>query len=555
MKPLYRVRFWIKPEGDADAALLRMRELVGEWLAARKSLSKVVRLRDRIRNEAGKWSLYEGADLEVSIEESGRVTVMSREPDRRQALRWDALVRLSPSEGNLCVEVAVRCSGTTGVLQEISGITGTPRIVPTLASRMHAYAGSIRVLAAPVTIAADEVPTFVDAGLTDKDRILPAIVVSRDSTTREPHPAVDPEALAIRVAGLAHVYVLDGTEAAWSLSQEVSRVRSCFDGAVRLYWPGFSRSAPPFDHRLFIKRRIESLDEVTPMGGFDRYLYDQLAESSVLTLPDPFAEGSSMARREHERLLRDLKARAAESAVTKKEKAEIIEKYTDLEEVFELACEENKQIEPLKGQLRDVRDRVRRLEAEKEQKGDQLQEAYKEIGQTHARIEELESRIPRQKFETVLEVLEDVLRGHPGQLIAHPRAYSTAKACVYKDLSRLHEALSSLATIWLRLASEGTSNLHDEYVSRSGVAYAAVLNDTEAKGRFRDQYSVKVQAEDGIPWPKSFRSEMRVGFDKHLQLGRARDEAKTARIYFHHLSDSGKIVLLHVGRHPRSGAT
>ena len=76
-----------------------------------------------------------------------------------------------------------------------------------------------------------------------------------------------------QLSGLAEVALLHDGEASWELTKQVRKEFSCFNGAVRIYWPGFnSQSDDPFGHRLWIR------DRITDQGpsSFSKLLFNYL---------------------------------------------------------------------------------------------------------------------------------------------------------------------------------------------------------------------------------------------------------------------------------------
>lgn len=89
--------------------------------------------------------------------------------------------------------------------------------------------------------------------LSDKSRSLPVVVVSMHLGL-----LVSPDLpvrLATALTGLALVVVTDD-EASWELTKSVGKALSCYNGAVRLYWPGFTTTATPIRHPLWTSTRM-----------------------------------------------------------------------------------------------------------------------------------------------------------------------------------------------------------------------------------------------------------------------------------------------------------
>ncbi len=92
--------------------------------------------------------------------------------------------------------------------------------------------------------------------LVEEERRLPVVVVSR---TRESGSVrVDASALARELAGIAHVRVLSSTQASWTLTEFVGPSLSTWDGAVRVYFPGFTTQDDPYRHRFWLGDRVHN---------------------------------------------------------------------------------------------------------------------------------------------------------------------------------------------------------------------------------------------------------------------------------------------------------
>ena len=90
-------------------------------------------------------------------------------------------------------------------------------------------------------------------------RQLPVVVVSSagdDSGSEQ--TVVNGDELAERLLGLAAVYVV-GDRQTYALSNWWGQRYSCFDRAVRIYWPGFDYpSQSPYEHPLYLVHQIEN---------------------------------------------------------------------------------------------------------------------------------------------------------------------------------------------------------------------------------------------------------------------------------------------------------
>lgn len=90
----------------------------------------------------------------------------------------------------------------------------------------------------------------------DPARTLPIVAVSK-AVVGDRHVALlDVHRLARQLGGNAHVVVLDRA-LSWEVTQELGQALSCFNGAVRVWWPGLTSQDDPARHPLLLPDRIE----------------------------------------------------------------------------------------------------------------------------------------------------------------------------------------------------------------------------------------------------------------------------------------------------------
>ena len=109
------------------------------------------------------------------------------------------------------------------------------------------------LIAQPLTCRGkDEADMLVDR-LWDVERAIPMILVSEESGLVL-HPQIC-EAMAADTAGLAVVVRVDD-EASWRVTTRKGKEWSCYNGAIRIYWPDLSRESRPLDHPTWTPRRL-----------------------------------------------------------------------------------------------------------------------------------------------------------------------------------------------------------------------------------------------------------------------------------------------------------
>ena len=150
---------------------------------------------------------------------------------------------------------------------------------------------------------------FVSA-LLDPDRALPIVAVTDVDGMLMDRDL--PDRFQTDLACLANVVYLDRA-ASWRLRERLGREWSCYNGALRIYWPGLDRTADPYSHPLWTLSRI--LEGACSPLQASRRIRDQVrrklqALSTVAIRPHPaLAENVESFRRarieEGERIVRE----------------------------------------------------------------------------------------------------------------------------------------------------------------------------------------------------------------------------------------------------------
>lgn len=131
------------------------------------------------------------------------------------------------------------------------------------------FGGSEVYRPVPIRIAGKKAASTLSGYLMNENRTLPVTVVSE--LDGEPIWSELPEKLAIDLAGLSSVVRIDG-EASWALNDLLGKSRSCYLGAVRLYWPlrGATRDPSDLSSELWTAERLLSND--SDAKGLPRFM-------------------------------------------------------------------------------------------------------------------------------------------------------------------------------------------------------------------------------------------------------------------------------------------
>lgn len=168
---------------------------------------------------------------------------------------WRSEIATGPPTDPAHVTVRIRIRASAGgLVAPIEYEFGTPAIVRTLLRELDIYDGVTPCHADPsLDIGPSDITDLVEL-LKSPDRRLPVVVVSRRSSSGD--MLVDTRELVRELAGTAHVRVLSSAHASWTLTEILGQPLSVFDGALRVYFPGFTTADDPYRHRLTFPDRI-----------------------------------------------------------------------------------------------------------------------------------------------------------------------------------------------------------------------------------------------------------------------------------------------------------
>jgi hypothetical protein len=182
---------------------------------------------------------------------------------------------------------------------------------------------------------------FVRDTLLDPSRVLPVIMLNLDGPLNVDDAGL--QKFQGQVAGLAHVVALANHTAALRLKELLGPERSCEGGAVRLYWPGFSRDAPPEAHPL---KSAEEIRKMLARGSLEGQLQQVLAGFAARL----FREGSVIRA-----------ARAALAADRDRQRQALAEAEAELRRLRDEAEAARQQVQAVQAELADVRGQLTSL--------------------------------------------------------------------------------------------------------------------------------------------------------------------------------------------------
>ena len=260
MRTVYGIQFQVKPaSGESPTECLGgLRLLTASWVAQKYrrawAISGVIPAFDggRIEPKEGHWIVsshecYKDCEL-VSLE-------WGHPAENDDSVVWITTCAFARNGEAIHAAVTVRLSSVKFIVRPMRFILGRPGIVWETLTRYDCSVGGQRIPVNHQVLRPVEVGDFVEHDLFAEERALPVIVVSPVIWTGA--PAVQPDVLQKALAGFARVMLLADRWAAFKLTDKVGKELTCFDGAVRVYWPGFRPTDPPFRHPLYLGDSIK----------------------------------------------------------------------------------------------------------------------------------------------------------------------------------------------------------------------------------------------------------------------------------------------------------
>ena len=265
-----------------------IRSRVLSWCLSRLATEPDSKADGRIEAPDGSWA--EWAEFNSSVGTGRAWTCTFRHPDSTDpTLAWQSTATVASDGRTLRFTLRVGQDSLDPLLRPTMEAVGRPRIVRDLVGEFGAEADGVGLSVEPRVVASDDVRELVGL-LADEARSLPVVVLTVAEDTGR--PSADPRRIASELVGIAHTAVLATVPASYALTDAVGKRVSVFNGAVRIYWPGFTVDADPYSHRLYLRRTVEQIDARTTRGSRPAGMADQLVHllgdvGALRVVPDP----------------------------------------------------------------------------------------------------------------------------------------------------------------------------------------------------------------------------------------------------------------------------
>lgn len=221
MSLVYRTIF----ADERSDLLSAARSAFTEWVQS-KDIHVAVPQTGTVNSDGIEIGAAESVDAEVSA-------VRLALHEERGTERWSTVLTAIKGTDDQCIWVDVERESTDPYARP--PLIAVPRLVRTLLENDTAHVGPTRLSVSPTVIDEHEVDDLISQ-LTDSDRQIPLVVISKDRYATPEVAYERGEELLKKIAGLAPVFLLDGL-ATSALSEALGTELHVFGGAVRTYLP------------------------------------------------------------------------------------------------------------------------------------------------------------------------------------------------------------------------------------------------------------------------------------------------------------------------------
>ncbi len=431
-----------------------------------------------------------------------------------ESLLWQARVVLSEDASSCEFALTLQLDSTRLQYRPPDLTLRSPRLVGEVAATLECRVGSQRVSGTPIPLSTGDVDNFVKRELFDGNRQLPTIVVSRRASSDD--FVVDPDRLASKLVGLAVVYALSERGTSYRLTDLMPPRLSCYNGAVRVYWPGFSPGDPPTKHPLY---HPDIIARITEQGALleDR-LFDRLARISAFRYVDG-----------------PITSRVLQASKTKQKERQV------------------RQLEDLKASLgKDYQARIDEILGTLAQR----EELVRSLEEENRLLKERLSDWRLYQSPAPSEATANVPTAEGGELGSVAEAVARAKTRFSDSLDFWPSALESAGVS----RSERYESVFQalEILHRIASDYFASLDKGASVGRFEDQfapYRIKYSAKESQTTGAKFRQQRTftsgdrsLFMERHLTIGGG-DRQDTVQIFFEIDPSARKFIVGYCGLH------
>lgn len=390
-----------------------------------------------------------------------------------------------------------------------------PRIVNDVLNRLGGY-GAFKLTSGPISLegtakSADQMLALLE----DKTRTHPVVFVSFHEQSKT--HLLDVRKLADLLGGLAHVVVAKDADANRLFNDRLAFRLNCFAGAVRIYWPGFSRSSPGWEHPLWTTEQVVE-QEARSEGLTSTTLLRAIADVAAFNLHPNFYTW--------ERVQEIDRRRAIAAAIASNQQSDLLKLYE--EENAQLAT----QINQLKAELATSAEGLHQQRS--------LAESYRLAFEQRKTTDStsVENALPPS---TVREAVERAEKKYADRLVFCPNSKSDYKTSPFEKADEVFDVFDWLASFYIE------ARMGKRSCPRFDHELAQILPGWDYSAK-QSEITLGANAE----WYHCTWEGRRYEIGEHIRRGSSRREEEAIRIAFAWDAERQRVVIGYIGQHQKN---
>jgi hypothetical protein len=525
MRALYAIQFEIGlPDGVnsgdvADQVVHTVSKWISDWYSTRKGIDLKLPFTEGAISPLQNHDITYFRNRSQLSNVSHSIVTWSYPDDNDSGLFWHSRSEIGEFNGLVEFSFQLFLDSAQYLIAPVEFTLRRPRLIGTLLRDFACSCGDVRLSLEPREILAETVSNFASSRLLSRVRRLPVVLVSR--TTHSGKWLIDPSDLSDSLAGIAETYCLFDKWAGFALTDAVGKPYSCFNGAVRVYWPDFDPDETPYSP-IYLPNELERLGPKL----IDTLFRQMAGLSAFRYVTGPVTTDAV----DHLQEERRCEAEALRSAAKDR---------GDLEQLLVLADKENADLQKHNEYLRIENNSLKTNLT-------LAQENFRIIGQS---LRESQAQIAEpQESDTELDSLEGVVlrakTDYRDTLTVLDSALESAAESPFMQIKKVSQALLAMHEVcesWRgsRKARKPMGTFEQAFAAK-GFDYKSRESMT-SRGKWGEEYEVIYR---GKP----------VSIEPHLALGKGGPDT-CLRIHFHIDEENEQFVIAHVGRHKTNTKT
>lgn len=465
-----------------------------------------------------------------------------RHPDTGvQGKRWMTEVVLSElmEEGKFRTRASLALlTGFEGtVLTPDEEVISRPRLVRRLVDE-HGAHETLPLQVEPRPMYLQDVDTFLNL-LQYPERNFPVVWLTARNENGD--YVVDPDPVADWLVGVAHVIASQNPDVSTAVGEKLPRFLNCFDGAARIYWPGFSTDDSQYHHQLWLPHEIEEIEQQRKKG-FREELLSTIADITTNRIVDGVVRWSDVSK---------LRSRSQIESLRGQEDATLDLEFA--EEMFDTIDDLEARKEALQEELDNARDDLDTARNQVQYWRSQYLDLAS--GNGHEEERRPEQSPPSSLSSAVERALErygpsemeespssEELRSDEVTLWV-PRSVQRDVEDHFEDPASAYNALEWIATTFhhAKTGQQSCSDFDKSCRGASEFSYSAHQSET-TMGQYPEDYTMQWNGEKRI-------------LKRHVGKGAGKDPRYTIRIAFFFDEELEVVVVGYIGQHQRTPAT